>query len=546
MDDYDKIRKFEAEILDKVHEGYEFYKYSEDIVIPYLLQYHGDIERRRDYFIEKGFTETSFSFYLTNMMHGVGHCIRWIKKQNSPQFINVDHLTPNGIHEICGDFINWGMVYHRIAQEFTIWSRKIKQATLDEENRTITFIHPLDYDYSKVYGLQLLYSAELQEVYASYPHEKMEEEFSEWIKDIDLSNPPIANSIDWAKGLHSESYPLLLKSINEILYPELPENTSFEGYNLLELRQFFTLFFLTFHFIRWVEGVLDAKYGMDHSFGSNPLYLTSSRFRQLAAKITGLSFTVVGNIINDLTFDHKNFHSSITIQPFILADSDTYYILPNLFTQLEPSRMITGSLNKGPKKKVYDKLINQIEKFCLQKLENTIAEAGLWKCFNTKTIKLGGKQYQPDLIIVNTTESTLCVIDYKHFIGPITASEVEYRMSEMRKGIDQVVGYVSTLSQLKKLGDENIEGFRVCGILMTHKPMPIPIPLNLDIVITDSNSFSSAVVYCHENNYGLNYLFKSLNNEGLTHIVEGFIGEDEEVMVKDWKIIRQIFKKKKD
>ncbi|HWD86792.1 MAG TPA: hypothetical protein VG367_01615 [Mucilaginibacter sp.] len=543
MSDYDKIRSFETEILDRVHVEFEFYKYSEDIVIPHLLQFFGDIERRRGDFIERGFTEISFSFYLTNMMHGISHCIRWIKKQNNPQFVNSDHQSPHYIHRISADFVNWGISYHAIAQEFIIWSRKIKQAILNEENKTITFVHPLDYDYSKVHGLQLLYDAQLQDIYSHYPHEKMEEEFSLWLSDIDLLNPPIANSIDWAKGTRSESYPLLLRKMSEIVFPELPNSTDFQGYNLLELRQFFALFFLNFHFIRWVEGVLDDKYGMDHSFGSNPLYLTSSHFRRLASKITGLSFSVVGAIITDLTFDHNNFHSSITIQPFILSGSDVYYILPNLFTQLEPSRMITGSLNKGPKKKIYDKLINKIERVCLERLEGIIKEGGFWKCYNTKTIKYNGKQYQPDLIIIDHTEAMLCVVDYKHFVGPITASEVEYRMNETKKGINQVVGYVSVLSQIKKIATENIERYSVYGILLTHKPMPIPIPLNTGIVITDSNSFTTAIAKCHQNNHSLNHLLNNLRHEDLNYVNDDFIGEDAEVNIKDWKIIRKVFKK---
>lgn len=543
MDDYDKIRIFETEILDKAHFDFEFYKYSEDVVIPFLLQYFGDIERRRADFIERGFTEVSFGFFLTNMMHGVSHCIRWIKKQTNPQFSNTSDHTPNYIHEITGEFVNWGMVYHGIAQEFIIWSRKIKQAILDEENKAVTFVHPLDYDYSKVHGLQLLYNEQLQSSYAEYPHEKMEEEFSQWIKEIDLSNPPIANSVDWTKARRSESYPLLLNKISEIVFPELPETTDFQGYNLLELRQFFTLFFLTFHFIRWVEAVLDDKYGMDHSFGSNPLYLTPSHFRQLAAKTTGLTFSIVGAIITDLTFDHRNFHSSITIQPFILSTSEVYYILPNLFTQLEPSRMITGSLNKGPKKKIYDRLINKIEKDCLEKFERIVVASGLWKCYNTKTIKFNGKQYQPDLIIIDKNEATVCVIDYKHFVGPITASEVEYRMSELKKGIKQVIGYISALQQIKKVSTENIEGFSVHGILLTHKPLPIPVPVNTNIIITDSISFNLAVSACHEKQYRLSLLISILHKETVNQIKNEIFAEDAEVDVKDWKIIRKVFKK---
>lgn len=544
MNDYEKIRLFESEVLDKVHLDFEFYKYSEDIVIPYLLQFYGDIERRRNDFLKSGFTEESFGFYLTNMMHGIGHCIRWIKQQTKPIYNDAGNHSPTYIHEITLDFVNWGMIYYSIAQEFTLWSRKIKEATIDDQIKTITFLHPDTYDYSKVHGLQLQYNNGLQEVYTRYPHEKMEDDFIEWVKDLDLTNPPIANSINWTKAKDSRSYPFLLSTIAEIIFPELPAETDFDGYNLQQLREFFTLLFLTFHFIRWTEGLLDEKYGMDHSFGSNPLYLSATQFRQLTAKTTGLSFGVVGSIIDDLTFDHKNFHSSITIQPFILSGSGVFYILPNVFTQLEPSRMIVGSLNKGTKKKVYDRLINQIENVSLKRIEAVITEGDRWKCHNTPTIKFAGKQYQPDLIIVSHSDRYVCVIDYKHFIGPITASEVEYRMSEMRKGITQVTNYKFVLSQLKRIGPEAIDGYNVFGILLTHKAMPIPVPLNLDIIITATDSFKTGVGNCHREQEGLDQLQTRLKSMEISTVVEGFSSIDDEIKVKDWKIIRKISKKK--
>jgi hypothetical protein len=79
MNDEQKIRKFESEVLDKAHVNYAFYQYSEYIFIPYLLQVCGDTERHRDNLVRKGHNETNLSFYLNNnMLHGMGHCIRWV------------------------------------------------------------------------------------------------------------------------------------------------------------------------------------------------------------------------------------------------------------------------------------------------------------------------------------------------------------------------------------------------------------------------------------------------------------------------------------
>ena len=407
MDDYEKIRKFESEVLDEAHANYAFYQYSEDIVIPYLLQVYGDTERHRDNLIANGHNATNVSIYLNNMMHGVGHCIRWMIKQNHPVFRDISDESPRQLQEMATDFLGWETGYHTIAQEFVAWSRKIKVAILDDNNKTITFLNPKGYDYSRIYDKQLLYAEQMQTVYLNYPHEEMDEEFAEWIKDIDFSSPPIANHMDWGKGRDSKSYPLLYVKMCQILFPELQGTIEFDGYNLKQLRQFYALFFLNFHFICWVETVLDSKSGKYLSFGSNPLYLNSIQFEKLACTITGLSRDVVRSIILDLTFNPNSFHTSITIQPFVLSSSGIYYILPNLFSQLEPSRMILGALNKGSKKKIYDKLINLIEKVNLNELYSSVKDVDNWTSYLEKVIKFDGKQIHPDLILIDEFDDLL-------------------------------------------------------------------------------------------------------------------------------------------
>jgi len=536
MDDEQKIRIFESEILDKAHINYAFCQYSEDIVIPYLLQVYGDTERHKGNLIANGYTPHNVSVYLNNMMHGIGHCIRWMLTQNQPVFRDTSNKSPRQLQDMAADFLGWGTGYHMIAQEFVTWSRGIKNAILDENNKTITFLNPEKYDYSSIYAKQLLYAEQMQAVYLSYPHEEMEDEFEEWIKDIDFSEPPIANHIDWSKGKDSKSYPLLYRKMCEILFPELQETTEFDGYNLKQLRQFYTLFFLNFHFIRWVEAVLDSKSGKNLSFGSNPLYLSTMQFYKLASAITGLTQEVAKAIILDLTFNPNNFHTSVTIQPFVLSSLGTYYILPNLFSQLEPARMILGALNKGSKKKLYDKLINLIEKFNLNELHSSVKDISFWTSYLDKLIKFDGKQIRPDLIIIDAVEKCVCVIDYKHFIGPITASEVDYKMSELKKGAVQVQNYIEILKTLNKIGVTNIEGFSITGLLITHKSMPVPVSDEIDVPITDMATFIQNVISVRDQSQCINELMQLITfSEKPKSIYTAF---EAEMPVGEWKVIR--------
>ncbi|WDZ99442.1 hypothetical protein [Mucilaginibacter sp. SJ] len=534
MEDYEKIRTFELEVLDEAHVNYAFFRYSEAIVIPYLLQVYGDTERHRDNLIANGYDAHNVSVYLNNMIHGIGHCIRWMRKQKQPVLQDITDESPRQLQEMAADFLGWGTGYHMIAQEFVTWSRGIKSAIFDEKNKSITFLNPKDYDYYSIYDKQLLYAERMQVVYLSYPHEQMDNEFEEWIKDIDFSQPPIANHIDWSKGRHSKSYPLLYAKMSEVLLPELQETTELGGYSLKELRQFYALFFLNFHFIRWIEAVLDAKKGQNLSFGSNPLYLSPPKFEKLASTITGLSTDVTRAIILDLTFNPNNFHTSVTIQPFVLSSSGTYYVLPNLFSQLEPSRMILGALNKGSKKKIYDKLINRIEKFNLNKLYSSVTDFSNWTSYLEKVIKYEGKQVHPDLIIIDTVRKCACVIDYKHFIGLITASEVNYKMNELKKGMTQIKNYVEILSKVNNIGTLNIEGFTIDGLLITHKPMPVPITNEIDIPVTDMATFINKGTSV--NNQHLHELIQFFRvNENPKTIFTEF---ESEIAVGEWRVLR--------
>ena len=353
-EDIEKIRVFEKEVLDKVYAEFPFFKYSDDIGIPFLLQTYGDMERHFGRLIEEGHEEAQLSFFLHNLMHGISHCIRWLKTGNAPRSTSTD--DPQSTLNLAWEFANWGMAYQTIAQEFVAWSRGLKSAFIDEDNKTVAFTLPDKYEYSMVFTQQMRYKKQLLDVHETYPHRVIESEFAEWFKDIDLANPPIANSVKWWRARGSSIYPLTLSKFKEIIFPELHEETEFGGYTLMQLRQFYTLFYLNFYFIRWVEFVIDSQKGVDHSFGSYPLYLEYNQFMILANMITGLPIDVVSEIIKDLTFDSSSFHSTISIQPFVQSNSGVYYILPNLFYLSEPARMIVGALNKGAKKSIYDRL----------------------------------------------------------------------------------------------------------------------------------------------------------------------------------------------
>lgn len=542
-----KIRKFESEILDKYYRNFEFYSYPENIVIPYLLQFYGDIERYRDRILKNNTREFNFQSYLTNMMYGISHCIRWAKKQTKPIYNEIpEGLNISEFQNQIMDFLNWSVNYHMIAQEFVVWSRGLKTVEYNEIDKSIKFINPSNYNYSDIYKKQILYGEQLQKVYENYPHDVMEDEFSKWVTEIDFSKPPIANQIKWARGRNSKSFPLLYTTMENIILPELPDNTDLGGYNLLHLRTFFALIFLNFYYITCVEKLIDSQYGVQNSFGSNPLYIEQSKIDQFISTITGLPFSVSRAIVKDLTFNPDSFHTSISIQPFILSSTNVYYILPNLFAQLDPQRIILGAMNKSvEKKKVYDQLINKIEKENLKKIFDAASQIKRWQNYQEKTIKFNNKQINPDLILVDKLEKFICVVDYKHFIGPITASEVVFKMSELEKGILQIENYRNVLLEKSLLGKDNINGYEICGLLLTHRPLPIPVKSDINIAITDMGSFIDKLSKYAVSKNSLKKFWEEfyfISSHSHKEEKKKFTEIKSEISVADWKIIRSQLK----
>lgn len=64
------------------------------------------------------------------MLHGMGHCIRWIVNRDGSNLKDITTETYQQLHEMAADFLGWGAGYHMIAQEFVTWSRKIKKQLL--------------------------------------------------------------------------------------------------------------------------------------------------------------------------------------------------------------------------------------------------------------------------------------------------------------------------------------------------------------------------------------------------------------------------------
>jgi hypothetical protein len=115
--------------------------------------------RHREELIRKSHTESSINAYLTNLLHGIGHCVPWIKGEVSPKYNSISDSSIT--QRLASEFANWGICYHMIAQEFVAWSIGVKGVVPNEHRKIITFTMPNTFDYSQIFGLQNRYIGQM-------------------------------------------------------------------------------------------------------------------------------------------------------------------------------------------------------------------------------------------------------------------------------------------------------------------------------------------------------------------------------------------------
>jgi hypothetical protein len=258
------------------------------------------------------------------------------------------------------------------------------------------------------------------------------------------------------------------------------------------------------------------------------------------AEVTGMSSPIVQEILTDLTFDLSNFHSSLMIQPFVKTRTNHWYVLPNIFAFVDPNRMLTGALNKGTKKQIYDCLINQIEHYHLEKLADLFKDLGM-EVYVERTIKAKGTIMTPDLVIIDGHSRQVAILDYKHFLSPLGPSEVHYRIKETNKAIKQVSNYMGLIPGSRFMQEatrDELPTLHYTGIILFNTPIAIPLPIGLDLLITDLQSLKKLIV----NKPDLEALMNAIRGLG-KQLVDpgGYSLYDVVTEVDDWKIISQIY-----
>jgi len=430
------IRTIENTVLDVHHKKYEALGLPLHVSIPFLLKVYGDATR--DSSAKSKHPGFTFRRILHQLILSISQSIKWVIKDAKPT-IEVQPLTYIDINPTINDLVRWSFEYTGLAQQFTAWSRGFVDVSIDAPNKKVTFL-PIDKSVHYFYYSQ----QEINDDHVENLFDQISGSstrvglYNTWIDEYRITSPPIASYMDWSKARSSDFFEEVLSALRKLVLPELSESTDLGGYTLEDFRIFFGALFINFDFICSFEHFLDSHYKEQaEAFGTNPIILPKDKMIDLLVQATELDESIISKIIIDLTLDPANFHSNLITQP-IVEFGNELAIMTNLFAYIDPNRMISGALNKSlSKKKIYDRLINKIEDYNTQSIAKFLEGNSAFQIIR-KTFKGNDKKISPDFVLIHPGRKSILIIDYKHFLNPINASETAYKMTEVNKGFMQI------------------------------------------------------------------------------------------------------------
>src|SRR5262245_22900042 len=122
MTDAETIRRIEREVLDREFQRYRLLWLPEDLAITRMLKIVGDFSRMPLRTMDPSPERLShlrvFSWFVPR---GLSHCLRWISQECQPgRAIHGPHWRRED--DEAAKFLNWGMVYGRLATDHVAWS----------------------------------------------------------------------------------------------------------------------------------------------------------------------------------------------------------------------------------------------------------------------------------------------------------------------------------------------------------------------------------------------------------------------------------------
>ncbi len=482
------IRTVEAEVLDKEFMDYHLLKLPEELAITRLLKGFGDMARD----LLKGSAEgripaMAVHAYSSILTQSLSHCLRWVC-QHCPSGSAVQSANWQQEDSYAHELIGWGVDYSKLAIDHVAWSNALIRANIDPMNRVISFTSPDNLD---VGYLTRQYRADMDwwryEMLTDFPTEDLMRIFVDWHSVISWQEAGLHYPPDFVRS--HPNFPRILSWLSARLFPELDEDYRLSSYSIRELRIFYAVVYVTCELMRIVEDEIDRRTENTNWMGSATFQSPRAEFLDWLVQITGLDGGTADSVLRDMTLNSDRFHCSVTATPFVASRSNTIFLLPRLFSVLSPQRMLSTALTSGSGRGAYDRVSKALEQYHIDQLHNSLRGHGFRVARERPFVGSNGERLTPDFIVADASTNEIVVVDYKNSLGATGSLAVANRLKEYRKGVEQVLKYITVFTAQPPLLVEAL-GLRerpslLHGLLVFRVPMPLPLSKGDSVLVDD-------------------------------------------------------------
>lgn len=380
------IRRLEQEILDRKHESYIVLRRPHQEVIGHTLKLWGDLHRD---FVSDNTKETPFHQKRDGMMRmtrAVSHCLRWFSEKRT-QKIRLPNAHWRQLDEEALELIAWGIKYDKLFIEHTVWSKGFSCAEIDNLKQEVSFHYPTDIDFNFLFSQ---FDSEYKFIDDGLSRKPIGQIRKDLLRLLEQTGYAILTPLETKNlGLinrESHSFKVALQWLEETLWPQMKSTTSLGGYTLQDFRIFYAAIFCFSALIAETEELIDIHHGPENPAGSSVMRVTETELVGILSSMSGLSQKIVLSIVKDMTFDVNDRHANLQHQPFFKYRNKTYFTLVRWFSYILPELSLSYNLQRPSKKRVYDKILKELEQYNLEQINTNCRKRAGWFLEKEKSI----------------------------------------------------------------------------------------------------------------------------------------------------------------
>ena len=487
-----RIREVEAQILDKHHEEQALLRRSQVEAVSHLLKMYGNIVRE---FLSPELRQVPTNSWLTELefwTRALEQSLRWALEYCQANN-RLSGESWRQIDEEALSLLSWAHSYVKLCIDHTAASRGRYMASFDENRREIRF-QLIGYDLTMLVGQVASWPVHTADLLKSMP----EPELRRFFEPPGSPRPISRSSTSLRTCLHSSTILRILTSSRstsgpeELFFPELGDQEDLSGF-LGQLRDLWASLFIQCQMVTRLEEHVDRVMEPNNDLGSLMYQGTNRELANYFSHMCGVDRRTISSMIDCLTFDAKSPKSTATNSPFVKTQCGTVSLLCRRVVTLDPNLMLSSALAKRSRKRVYDHLINKIERQVVAEIAKAFQNAGFVVIAQPTLESRSGERICPDLVIYEPTTERVLITDYKHALPPFGAAEVDNRLRDLDEWTEQVRVYLSFSETNREIITDRLKCVNIAradGMLLFRWPLAIPGMLQADVTYADWTSLA--------------------------------------------------------